>query len=113
MLCKIVQSLIECPVAILWLLNQTLANETIPNRSNKMTPALIFISLIVVTFLLGKVSGERLLQVYRAPSPALQIAFSAGRSLLVFVVMLAILFALKQEFDSPRFLNPEYWSYPN
>ena len=35
-------------------------------------------------------------------SPALEIALSASKSLIVFVAVLVALFALKQEFDTPQ-----------
>ena len=39
-------------------------------------------------------------------SPALEIALSASKSLIVFVAVLVVLFAIKQEFDAPKIFKP-------
>jgi uncharacterized membrane protein YidH (DUF202 family) len=65
--------------------------------------ALITIALTILLFMAGLAMGRSFQNINRGLiSPALEIALSASKSLIVFVAVLVALFALKQEFDHPQ-----------
>ena len=65
--------------------------------------ALITIALSILLFMAGLAMGRSFKNISRGLiSPALEIALSASKSLIVFVAVLVALFALKHEFDNPQ-----------
>ena len=70
---------------------------------------LLTIALIVLLFMAGLATGRSIKNLSRGlASPALEIALSASKSLVVFVAVLIALFAMKQEFDNPQFFTPSH-----
>ena len=71
----------------------------------------IILALTFLLILLGLASGRLYKSVRRELiNPALEIAISSMKSLFVFVAVLVVLFALKQEFDDPQIFTPSNWN---
>jgi len=73
-----------------------------------MNSALVFFASFLLLFVAGKWSGEKLKQILRVEaSPALAIAISSAKSLILFICVFALLYAIKIEFDNPTLFTPE------
>jgi hypothetical protein len=77
-----------------------------------MNPAIVFLAIGLLMFVAGKWCGEKVKELLRVEaSPALAIAISSGKSLVLFVCVFAFLYAIKAEFDDPLLFTPERFQF--